>query len=445
MANRSAEVARCFASRTWKSAAVSNAKQLRLDVVVVGGGPAGLAAATTAAEHGQRVALLDDNPRLGGQIWRNGTSAPDSHGAKYWIGQVAKSSVQVIGGARVFSAGSQFVEAETDAELLQIHFEKLVLATGARELFLPFPGWTLPNVMGAGGLQALAKGGLPVAGKRIVLAGTGPLLLAVAAYLAEHGAQVICICEQAAWSSLVAFGLATLRFPAKAREAMALRYKSRGAKYWTASWPVAAMGKERVEAAAISRNGRVREIACDYLGCGFHLIPNIELAQMLGCRIAEGFVATDEFQETSRPGIYCAGESTGIGGMELSVAEGRIAGHAAAGSREQAKEFFALRERYRGIAKAMNAAFQLRPELAKLAKADTLLCRCEDVSLGLVQKHDSWKAAKLHTRCGMGPCQGRVCGSAVKFLLGWSVEWNRPPIFPVHCSSLAGVQRENEL
>lgn len=416
---------------------MDSVKRLAFDVAVVGGGPAGLAAAASAAEQGKSVALLDDNPRVGGQIWRSGASALPPREAQHWIERTTQTNVQVIGSARVFSADRRYVEAETDVGLLQIRFEKLVLATGARELFLPFPGWTLPNVMGAGGLQALAKCGLPIAGKRVVLAGTGPLLLAVAAYLSEHGARVVCICEQASWSSLAAFGFATLRFPAKAREAMALRYQSRGAKYWTASWPVAAVGKERLEAVAISRNGRVQEIACDYLGCGFHLIPNTELAQILGCRIDQGFVATDEFQETSESGVYCAGEPTGIGGMELSVAEGRIAGHAAAGAGEKAKEFFGVRARYGRIAQAMKRAFRLRPELAKLAKEDTLLCRCEDVPFGQVREHASWKAAKLHTRCGMGPCQGRVCGSAAKFLFGWNVEWNRPPVFPVRCGSLA--------
>jgi NADPH-dependent 2,4-dienoyl-CoA reductase/sulfur reductase-like enzyme len=424
---------------------VDSAKQLAFDVVVVGGGPAGLAAAATAAEHGKRVALLDDNPKLGGQIWRSATSTPASREAKYWIERTTQANVHVIGGARVFSGELQFVAAETDAGLLQIRFEKLVLTTGARELFLPFPGWTLPNVMGAGGLQALVKGGLPVAGKRVVLAGTGPLLLAVGAYLSEHGAQVVCICEQAPWSSLAAFGLATLRCPGKAREAMALRYRSRGAKYWTASWPVAALGKDRLEGVAISRKGRVQEIACDYLGCGFHLVPNTELAQMLECQIEEGFVATGEFQETSQPGVYCAGEPTGIGGMELSVAEGRIAGYAAAGVREKAKKLFGARARYRKMARAMRSAFRLRAELAKLAKADTLLCRCEDVSFAQVREYVSWKAAKLHTRCGMGPCQGRVCGSAAKFLFGWNVEWSRPPVFPVRCGSLAAEGAASEV
>jgi D-hydroxyproline dehydrogenase subunit alpha len=416
---------------------VSSATQLSFDVVVIGAGPAGLAAAVSAAQHSRRVALLDDNPRPGGQIWRHGIGTSNSPDAKYWFEALAKSNVQVISGARVFGAERMFLEAETNDGILQIEFGRLVLATGARELFLPFPGWTLPNVMGAGGLQALAKSGLPVAGKRIVLAGTGPLLLAVAAYLAKHDAELLYICEQAAFASLARFAATIASFPRKAWEGLRLRYASRPAKYCLQSWPVEALGDKQLEAVRIFQESQIREVPCDYLACGYHLIPNIELAQMLGCHIHEGFIATNELQETSLTGIFCAGEPTGIGGMELSVIEGRIAGHVAAGAPESAKKFFSQRARYRQLAVAMKQAFRLRPELAKLAKADTLLCRCEDIPMQHVQKHDSWRAAKLHTRCGMGPCQGRVCGAATQFLFGWKVDWNRPPVFPVRCVSLA--------
>ncbi len=439
MARCSAEAVSSFANRRCESFAMDSATQHRFDVVVVGGGPAGLAAAATAAQCGRRVALLDDNPRLGGQIWRSAARESDTREANYWLELLARSSVQVFGGARVFGVEKPVLQAETDQGLLHIEFEKLVLATGARELYLPFPGWTLPNVMGAGGLQALAKSGLPVSGKRVVLAGTGPLLLAVAAYLSGHGAKVLCICEQAWWSNLAAFGLKLLSSPQKAMQGLALRYKSRYARYLLGSWIVAAAGKNRLESVTVSEGGRLREIECDYLGCGYHLIPNTELAQMLGCRLRDGFVEINEFQETPQPEVYCAGEPTGIGGMELSVIEGRIAGHATAGSREAAKELFASRSHYRRLAAAMNEAFRLRPELAKLAKPDTLLCRCEDVPFERVQQYGSWKAAKLHSRCGMGPCQGRVCGAAAKFLFGWKANWNRPPVFPVHCSSLAAM------
>lgn len=418
---------------------MNNVAQLSFDVVVVGAGPAGIAAGATAAQSGRSVAIVDDNAQPGGQIWRGGAKGSHSVAGRGWFERLAQSRVQVIAGARVFHADKSRLEVETDDSLAQISFAKLILATGARELFLPFPGWTLLNVMGAGGLQALVKSGLPIAGKRVVLAGTGPLLLAVAAFLSDHGADVVCICEQASFASLAKFGLRVLCFPQKATEALALRRKSRRAKYLTGSWVVAASGKHGLEAVRISHRGQIREIACDYLACGFHLVPNTELAQMRKCRLREGFVETDEFQETSQPGIYCAGEPTGIGGMELAVIEGQIAGYAASNCAEAAQRLFRARARYGKLARAMKAAFRLRPELAALATADTLLCRCEDVSFERVRKYDSWRAAKLHTRCGMGPCQGRICGAAASFLFGWNIESTRPPVFPVRCSSLAAV------
>lgn len=418
---------------------MGNVRELSFEIVVVGGGPAGIAAAVAAAECDKRVALVDDNAWPGGQIWRGGTSGPSSPEAKRWLELLAKSQVQVIGGARVFRAEKSTLEAESDEVLWHVGFERLILATGARELFLPFPGWTLPNVMGAGGLQALVKSGLPIAGKRVVLAGTGPLLLAVAAYLSDHGAKVLCICEQAPLRKLAGFGLRVLGFPKKAWEAVTLRSKCFGAKYLMASWPVEAKGKEVLEAVSICEKGRIRDVECDYLGCGYHLVPNTELAQMLKCRVRDGFVETDELQETSRANVFCAGEPTGIGGMEFSIIEGRIAGYAAGNRRQAAAKLFTERARYRKVADAMKKAFALRPELAALTKPETLVCRCEDVSFERMRKYDSWKAAKLHSRCGMGPCQGRVCGAAASFLFGWNVEAPRPPVFPVRCESLAAV------
>jgi NADPH-dependent 2,4-dienoyl-CoA reductase/sulfur reductase-like enzyme len=413
--------------------------QRSFDVAVIGAGPAGIAAAVAASESGARVALIDDNPAPGGQIWRSGPHPAHHREAGHWLDQLSKSGVTLMAGTRVFYVQNGALEAESDHSLCQLLYGKLILATGARELFLPFPGWTLPNVFGAGGLQALVKSGLPVEGKRVVIAGTGPLLLAVAAYLSERGAEVLCICEQAPSSALRAFTLAMASFPGKLVEAAQLRFRSRRAPYLTSSWPVAAIGQKRLQSVQISDHRRVKEIACDYLACGFHLIPNLELARALGCHVTEGSVEVSEIQETSQPGVYCAGEPTGIGGMELSIVEGQIAGYAAAGRIISTKQLLRTRARYRKVVKAMKKAFALRPELATLAKSDTLLCRCEDISLADAQKHASWRAAKLHSRCGMGPCQGRVCGAAAEFLFGWTMDSSRPPIFPVRCSSLAAI------
>jgi D-hydroxyproline dehydrogenase subunit alpha len=413
--------------------------QRSFDVAVIGAGPAGIAAAVAASESGARVALVDDNPAPGGQIWRGGAGGSHHPEAGHWLDRLSKSSVTLMAGTRVFYAHNGVLEAESDHSLWQVLYDKLILATGARELFLPFPGWTLPNVFGAGGLQALLKSGLPVNGKRVVIAGTGPLLLAVAAYLSKHGAEVLCICEQATFSQLRAFTMAMAAFPRKLLEAAQLRFHSRRAPYLTGSWPVAAFGQDRLQSVQISDNHCLREIECDYLACGFHLVPNLELARALGCRVTEGFVEVTELQESSQPGIYCAGEPTGIAGMELSIVEGQIAGHAAAGRLRSAKQFLLTRARYRKVVAAMKKAFALRPELATLAKPGTLLCRCEDVSFADARKHGSWRAAKLHSRCGMGSCQGRVCGAAAEFLFGWTMDSSRPPIFPVRCSSLAAI------
>ena len=421
---------------------MSNASATSAHVVVVGGGPAGIAGAVTAAESGRDVVLIDDNPKPGGQIWRQGIENQNPGDAGFWFERLAKSRVRVMRGARVIHAESGGLQIETDDSTSRLQFKKLILATGARELFLPFPGWTLPNVVGAGGLQAFVKSGLDVTKKRVVVVGTGPLLLAVAAYLCAHSAEVVCICEQTSMSALANFAGTMLRFPAKISEAFKLRLASRKAKYFTNAWPVAASGGKRLESVRISDNGRLREIPCDYLACGFHLVPNTELAQLLGCQLTDGFVATDDYQQTSVGNVYCAGEPTGIGGMELSILEGRIAGYAATDKKDGASRLFAERARYRKLSSAMEKTFRLRHELKNLAADETLICRCEDVTLGRVRKHTSWKAAKLHTRCGMGPCQGRICGAAARFLFGWNVGSSRPPVFSARCASLAALSSQ---
>ena len=182
------------------------------DVLIVGAGPAGLAAAYRAAENGLRVVVVDDNPAAGGQIWRGEQTKPASREAQAWFERIRSVDIQLINGARVFQQPQAGVLlAETPSGVCELRYEKLILATGARERFLPFPGWTLPNVMGAGGLQALVKTGLKIEGKKVVVAGSGPLLLAVAAYLRSRGADVLLIAEQAPWLSLAWFGLGLAR------------------------------------------------------------------------------------------------------------------------------------------------------------------------------------------------------------------------------------------
>ena len=412
------------------------------DVLVVGAGPAGIAAAVRAAESGLRVGVVDDNPALGGQIWRGSTDEQTAE-AKVWSDRLRAAAVSILFGMRVFDQSCPGVLlAEDDSGVSELQYRKLILATGARERFLPFPGWILPNVMGAGGLQALVKSGLPIEGKRVVVAGTGPLLLAVAAYLRKKGANVLMVCEQASWNRLARFGIGLLRFPGKISQAVMLRKDLSGIPIAANSWVVEAHGAVKLESVTVSQDGKRQRVACDYLACGFHLVPNIELPMLLGCEIRDGNVKVDEFQQASVTDVFCAGEPVGIGGVDAALVEGQIAGLAAAGRTNEARSLFSARRKARCFAAALEHAFQLRGELKQLAKPETLVCRCEDVRYSRLQQHHSWRAAKLHTRCGMGPCQGRVCGPAVEFLLNWNPESVRPPVFPVRVASLTSTPAE---
>ena len=398
-------------------------------MLVVGAGPAGMAAAWRAAQSGLRVCVVDDNPAAGGQIWRGGP--PE---AEVWFERIRSVDVQVINGARVFQQSRPgTLLAETSSGVCELKYSSVVLATGARERFLPFPGWTLPNVMGAGGLQALVKTGLPIDGKRVVVAGSGPLLLAVAAYLRGHGADVLLIAEQASSLHLARFAV---RLFSKRSQAFELKRQIKNVPYRSGCWVTEAHGEEKLEGVTLMRGAKRWRVTCDYLACGFHLVPNVELAELLGCEVESGNVKVDAFQQTTVPNVYSAGETTGIGGLDLSLVEGEIAGLAAAGKPDAARELFPVRVKQRKFADLLNRTFALRDELKHLSTPQTIVCRCEDVTLERLRVHDSWRAAKLQTRCGMGPCQGRVCGGAVEFLFGWRATSVRPPMLPVRISSL---------
>jgi len=394
------------------------------EIAVVGAGPAGLSAANAACAQGRRVLLIDENVSAGGQIWRGEDRTPDP-GVERMFGTRALCLV---------SPGILLVEDASGP--VHVRFDKLVIATGARERFLPFPGWTLPGVFGAGGLQSLVKSGLLVRGKQVVVVGTGPLLIEVAGYLLSRGARVLAIAEQASLRSLLGL-LAALRYsPSKISQAASLMSRT-GLLVRPGTWVTEAHGSTALEAVTLTDGRRSRRQGCEYLACGFHLIPNIELAALLGCRIERGFVWTGDLQETSVPGIYCAGEPSGIGGVDKAIVEGEIAGHAAAGYAGEVQTLRNRRERARRFQAALDLATRLRPQVTNLAREDTIVCRCEDVRFGRIREHADWRSAKLLTRCGMGPCQGRICGGALEAMLGWRIESVRPPVLPARVGTLA--------
>ncbi len=392
------------------------------DVLIIGAGPAGIAAAIAASRPGLAVGVVDDNPAAGGQIWRNDRNAK--------LAQFATCTAELLPGTRIVDAPqSGILMAQSGSQILELRYGKLILATGARELFLPFPGWTLPNVFGAGGLQALVKGGLAIQGKRVVVAGSGPLLIAVAATLQKHGANIVAIVEQASLASAVHFGLELASQPAKIVQAAKLLWALRSVPVYRSNFPVQAEGNGKLE--RIVLRGQ-ETLHCDYLACGFGLIPNNELPALAGCQLHGNFVKVDELQRTSLGNIYAVGELTGIGGVEKSLVEGSIAGFAAAGDSKQAEALFAKRGEAIRFQTVLEKRFALCPELLQLATADTTICRCEDVTKEDLDEYTGWREAKLHTRCGMGPCQGRVCGPAIKTIKGWRPESIRPPLSPVN-------------
>ena len=420
---------------------MSGNHRTQCDVLVVGAGPAGMAAACAAAEAGKKAAVLDNSLWLGGQIWRGEQTHPTQPAAQRWIQRLRNSGVQVFTSATAFAAPrSRCLLAETPSGVLEITWQKLIIATGAREMFIPFPGWTLPGVLGPGGLHALSKAGWPVSGKRVVVAGTGPLLLAVADGLKQHGAQVRLVAEQAPLTKVMRFGLGLWRHPVKLAQGFGVKARLLGVPYRCGCWSVKAEGADRVQSVTITDGTRTWTEDCDYLACGFHLVPNVELPQLLGCDLHTGAVRVNEFQETSVADVLCAGEPTGVAGADCALGEGQIAGLAAAGLQEQASAFFNQRASWHRFRDALNEAFSLRPELRRLATANTVVCRCEDVRRAALEPFGDWRAAKLHTRCGMGTCQGRTCGAAAKFLFGWDNNSVRPPAFPVSVGALISAE-----
>ena len=415
---------------------------LDTDLLVVGAGPAGLEGALAAASGGLSVLLLDAGPGPGGQIWR-GARAGSGEAGELIARVQAEPGIRWLSGASVAAV----LEATPDGfgflvvrggGALTVRARRVLLATGALERFLPFPGWTLPGVTGAGALQVMVKDGLKVRGQRVLVAGSGPLLPAVAAGLRAHGARVLGIAEQAGTGQLAGFGLALAQSSGRLRQAANLGLGLLGVPYWPDTFPVEAHGDGQLEAVTLQRGGRRLTLPVDRLAVSFGLVPETRLARALGCAVSpEGAVLVNAYGLTSVPGVFAAGEVTGVAGAPAAWAEGRVAGLTLAGRVEALPPALAARAGEVSFAGALSRAFALRPELRRLPAPDTTVCRCEAVPHAALAPHTGWREAKLHTRCGMGACQGRVCGPAADFLYGWPPEATpRSPLQPIPVQAL---------
>jgi thioredoxin reductase len=417
------------------------------DVAVVGAGPAGLSAAVAAADAGARIALIDGAGRPGGQFWRTGEADPEPHlhhGREFrrlqanmageqvsWFGHHHVQTIHPVAGGWQLRCVLG-AEPRASGEVAVITASRVVLATGAYDRQTPCAGWDLPGVMTVGGVQALAKGHGVLAGQSIVVAGTGPFLFAVAADLVERGARVPVVVEANSPAGFLGHPRSVLGAPAKLVEAA--RYVARLARartrYRRRHCVVRAIGADRLEAveiARLDRRGRLAArptqiVACDVLALGWGFTPQLELHLQAGCATTVGVdgslvVEVDDDQRTSVDGVWAAGESTGVGGAELAVVEGRIAGRAAAGARPAAADR-TRRRRLREFAAALHTVHQVPSFWVSEMADEVVVCRCEEVTAGAIRVAvRDWGASdartvKLLARTGMGWCQGRVCGYA---------------------------------
>ena len=418
---------------------------LRADVAVIGAGPAGIAAAARAAEAGRRVIVLEEAPNVGGQIWRHRARAALAAEPRHWIDRLTRTSADVRYGVAVVdvivddgSSGFAIVAERHRGGAMVIHATRLIIATGARERFMPFPGWTLPGVLGIGGAQALVKqGATSFRGKRVVIAGTGPLLLPVAASLTDAGARLQLVAEQAPAAAVREFALSLLTQPDTLLQAAMYRLAFLRTPYALGTWVTAAGGSERLTGVAVTDGRSTRTIPCDILCTGYGLVPNVEVGRLIGCQLQSGALRVDDRQATTVAGAYAAGESTGVGGVALSLVEGEIAGAAAAGLPRIDSGLVRRREALRRVGARLERTFAVRDEIRSLSRDDTIICRCEDVRRDAIALLGHARQAKLYARAGMGACQGRVCGAALEMLFGWSPGTVRPPLEPARLSTLS--------
>jgi len=422
------------------------------DLVVVGGGPAGMRAAITAAGLGLGVVLLDERPALGGQYFKALSSAHRFEGAGAFDPQFAdgmalareveRAGVRVLRGVEVWGAfPPDELAVAVDGRTVLFRPRRLILATGAYERAVPFPGWTLPGITTTGAAQTLLRAYRVAPGRKVLVAGNGPLNLQVAVELIAAGAEVAALAEAAAApgprtaAAAAAAAAASPGLILKGARDLA-RLRGAGVPHLHRHVVVEARGDGRVEEADVARidatgavvPGTRRTFAVDAvtLGYGFH--PSNELARALGAEHVwdagrrQLVAVRDDHGRTTAEGVFLVGDAAGLGGAPAAEEEARIAAFAAAadlgrpapaGEAEAARRRLARHRRFQKALWTIYAA----PDLGlSLADDGTLLCRCEEVPKGAAMAAAGLGdvgAAKRASRCGMGRCQGRYCGPLI--------------------------------
>jgi NADPH-dependent 2,4-dienoyl-CoA reductase/sulfur reductase-like enzyme len=460
----------------------------RYDLVVVGAGPAGLSAAARAADLGLSVLLADENPAPGGQIYRAVTTTPVTEravlGEDYWRGasivaRFERAAATYAPRCTVWSLtddpaapGTFEIGLSLDGKARIIGAAQVILATGAQERPFPIPGWTLPGVMTAGAAQIALKSAGIVPSGRTVIAGCGPLLYLLASQLAAAGTEIVALLDttpRANWLKAAAALPDFLRSPYLAKGMKLMAATRRKLRFVSGVTGLAATGKDRLAEIEVSRGGRTETIACDTLLLHQGVIPSVNLSNAAGCahdfdEAQHCFVPrVDSWFASSVEGIAIAGDGAGIGGAESAALRGEIAAFDAARRLgrltpeerdRQAAPIRAGLERCLRGRRFLDLLYRPAPQFLSPRRDDTIVCRCEEVTAGQVR--DAAKRLgvvgpnqmKAFLRCGMGPCQGRLCGPTVVELITETRGTTpaevgyyrlRPPVKPVTLAELAAL------
>lgn len=456
------------------------------DVIVIGAGPAGMASASVLGEMGLDVLLLDEQPRPGGQIYRNIENAPESTlrlmGEDYAKGgrlaaRFRASGARYESGAAVWQVDPEgFVCYSRDGASKQVRANYVVVATGAMERPVPIPGWTLPGVMGAGGVNNLTKEAGLVPEGRIVLAGSGPLLLLEATQLIRKGVNIEAILETT--PRIPQISTARYMPPAALRPdflwkglTMLRQIKGSSVPHYKGVTELAAVGGERL-ARVEARNGSEKlSFDADLLLLHFGVIPATHVFSQAGCRMKWNAIQRywhpecDQWGRTNHERLFAAGDGSFVAGAIAAQCKGELTGleiaHCLGVIPDHERDALAapLRRSLRSDALPrpfVDAMYAPAPGTLKFAD-DTVLCRCENVTVGQVrevvrQGATDLNEVKILTRCGMGPCQGRMCGPALAEVVGQELSRGpdrvgrlsiRPPLKGVSLGEIAEMELMN--
>lgn len=460
----------------------------RYDLLVVGGGPAGLAAARTAADHGLSVVVVDERPTLGGQIYKQfgrGFVVGDESklGRDYHAGRKLIEAAHVpnatllTGSAVVAIRDREVVVAPGEGPVFTVTAERILIAPGAHDRPVVFPGWTLPGVITAGAAQTLVKTQRVLPGERIVLAGSGPLALAFPAQLARYGARIVAALEAGPAPSVRDVGRILARAPGNAhllRDAAGYRLSLLRHRVPLSYRRVVvrAIGEGRVQHVVHARvdadwrplPGTEETVDADTLCLGYGFVPSVELLRLVGCAfdfdesLGGMVVRLDEWMRTSSPNVFSAGDGAGVEGVYVAMAQGRIAATAVAvdlgritptEASERVRSLRRLIDRKRRFASSLARMYRVGDGIFELADADTTVCRCEEVRQSQIDSALSASAdimvVKALTRAGMGLCQGRNCQRQIAASIARRYEIDRAsvalstPRFPARPVALGAI------